>query len=251
MAKQFEVDTGGTLTTGLQAYYKLEDATEYYVGGGTLDMTNNGGVTFVAGKVDDAGQFVRASNQYLSLASSLAYSGGPYSMAGWYRVDGAPGVGDFQTISYAAESTTDTYVWMIYRNNGGTFQVTGYRTKTGVANQGPDTNQELTVGTWYHLAFTYDGAEVRTYLNASLLGGPTAASGSGTGSVSNETFIGASETAGNKANGLIDELGFWSKALSTTEITDLYNGGAGQTMIDVVPSDAASLNLRTLVGVGT
>jgi hypothetical protein len=31
-------------------------------------------------------------------------------------------------------------------------------------------------------------------------------------------------------NGDIDEFGIWSKALSTNEISDLYNGGAGQTM---------------------
>jgi hypothetical protein len=50
--------------------------------------------------------------------------------------------------------------------------------------------------------------------------------GGGTGS------IGVNGTGGNSTYfpGDIDEVGIWSKALSTQEITDLYNGGAGQTM---------------------
>ena len=34
--------------------------------------------------------------------------------------------------------------------------------------------------------------------------------------------------------GLMDEIGLWSKELTSTEITDLYNGGSGQTMIEAV-----------------
>ena len=34
----------------------------------------------------------------------------------------------------------------------------------------------------------------------------------------------------NYFSGLVDECGVWNKALSTTEIGDLYNGGSGQTI---------------------
>ncbi len=40
----------------------------------------------------------------------------------------------------------------------------------------------------------------------------------------------------------MDEVGFWGKALTQTEITDLYNGGSGQTM--VVAATGATRKIR-------
>ena len=53
-AKSFQVDTGGTLTTGLISYYQLEDRLDFY---STNDLTNNGSTAFVAGKVNNAADF--------------------------------------------------------------------------------------------------------------------------------------------------------------------------------------------------
>lgn len=245
MSKIFQKDTGGTLTTNLQAYYKLEDATEFYVGGGTLDMTNSGAATFAAGKVNNAVNLVRASSQYLSVANNLGATNGAYSIAGWFRPASQPGLGEYYSMFGVFEAANDTGLSIAYRNNATIFSVQGVRTRHSVIDQGPDTIQTLDSNTWYHLAITYDATNVRTYLDGALLGGPTAASGNGLGGSANIAYIGNgfAEVSTFYHNGLVDEVGFWSKALSETEISDLYNDGAGQTM-------GYGSNL-TLLGVGT
>lgn len=44
-------------------------------------------------------------------------------------------------------------------------------------------------------------------------------------------------------NGYMDEVGIWSKVLSSTEISDLYNGGNGNTMMEVFPNTRRRLLL--------
>jgi hypothetical protein len=72
------------------------------------------------------------------------------------------------------------------------------------------------------------------YVDGSLAS-PSGSSGSGmTASILSTTPFQLSGRGGaaNLWAGYLDEVGIWSKVLSTNEITDLYNGGAGQTMCD-------------------
>lgn len=226
-AKAFDKDTGGTLTTGLQAWYNLEaDGTDEF---STNNMTGTGGPTFTTGKIGNAVSVVRASTQYESIASSLGYSGSSYSISGWIYVTSTPASGQLYTLADVSETTNNTDLWIGYYNNAGTPSIFAARTRHGTADDGPITAQTLTLNTWYHWAVTYDGANVRSYLNGSLLGGPTAASGTGGVGTATVAYIGTGG-AGNTAHlfdGRLDLVGYWNKALSTTEISDLYNGGAG------------------------
>ena len=68
MAKHFQVDSGGTLLTNLISYYKLDDVNDYYA---SNNLTNNNTVTFVTGKIGNAGDFEVDSTQYLSNTGNL------------------------------------------------------------------------------------------------------------------------------------------------------------------------------------
>lgn len=81
----------------------------------------------------------------------------------------------------------------------------------------------LTTGTWYHIAFVYDGTDMRVYLNGSLDCTPVAY----TSAIYNgnaDFCVGiASDKASHTINGVIDDVAIWSRALSSTEVTALYN----------------------------
>lgn len=78
----------------------------------------------------------------------------------------------------------------------------------------------LTDGTTYHIVLTYDGTTYELFVN-----GVSDGSGTGTGAHSEPRFyIGTySNAAGEDFQGTIDELALFSKQLSQTEITNLYN----------------------------
>ncbi len=48
-------------------------------------------------------------------------------------------------------------------------------------------------------------------------------------------------------NGALDEIGLWTRVLTSTEVTQLYNGGAGLAYPLVVPSGPT--NVKTFDGV--
>ena len=77
---------------------------------------------------------------------------------------------------------------------------------------------------------TYDGTNLRGYLDGSLVAGPAAESGSGgTCGEPNYTSVGAIHSGGYMQfmDGEVDESSVWSRALSASEISQLYNSGYG------------------------
>lgn len=80
---------------------------------------------------------------------------------------------------------------------------------------------DLAVGTWYHVAATWDGSQLKAYLNGSLEASEAAAtikSSSGNLNLSNPGSE-ASPTTG------LDHFQFFNKALSAQEVYTLYTAG--------------------------
>ena len=83
--------------------------------------------------------------------------------------------------------------------------------------------------TWYHLAATYDGSELRVYVNgvsvASLpAGAPQADNGL-------KLTIGRFSDGGSPFNGLLDDVRLYSRALSAGEVLDIFNQAPGQASL--------------------
>jgi hypothetical protein len=94
-------------------------------------------------------------------------------------------------------------------------------------------NTAISINTWYHVVCTINGSasnEQQLWLNGSLIGSG-GASTLGFSSVGGEFVIGARRTSDNlwPFDGLIDEFGIWSRVLTASEITQLYNSGSGLT----------------------
>src|SRR5438876_10841799 len=83
MAQMLLAASNSTLLNGLTVYYALSNTSD--ATGGGLTLTNHNTVTFSAGKVGNAANFVAASSQYLSRADSAAFQmgTGDFSVAAW------------------------------------------------------------------------------------------------------------------------------------------------------------------------
>ena len=216
------------LTTGLVGYWKFDE------GSGTTaaDATGNGNTgtlvnspSWVTGIINDALTFNYASNQKVSTTYRGPLGTSAWSISLW-----------FKTTDTRGASTNTLFTWG--DNNGGGNGVSldvengviwdrSYYGNTNHWGSGYNT------GTWHYLVVTAPGGTYTTtnilcYVDGTLLSGSPAGSVALniTNSLGNNVIIGDQSIFGY-FNGTIDEVGVWSRALTSTEVSELYNSGAG------------------------
>ncbi len=233
MAYAFQVDTGGTLTNQLISYWALEEAagaTRVDLWGAN-NLTDTNTVGQGTGKVGNCADFgATNTNKKLEVASNLGVDGGAISIAAWINVTTEPNESLMRPV-YTRSNNNDVAYYLDYREFGGTYSLLFGRDPLGGGGTEITYNVQLTAGTWYFAVLTYDTTNLRGYLNNVLRAGPTACSGNGTGSNADAFTIGSGPYNDHYWKGMIDEVGAWSRAINTTEIGDLWNGGDGQTMV--------------------
>ncbi len=111
-------------------------------------------------------------------------------------------------LSYTNGATTGSY----YFGAAGAGGATAY----GLGN--------LTVGTWTHLALSFDGTTCRTYVNGVAGTTSTTPRYSTTPNKTAMVRIGASEETSNVFQGVIDEVYFYSGILTVDQIAAVMNG---------------------------
>ena len=116
------------------------------------------------------------------------------------------------------DGSNDYMLWIEGTANGSTTA----RFEVGTSSGSSFATGSIPVGNeneWFHLTGTYDGSNVRIYVNATLDG-----SNSRTGTLndgSNDLIIG--NGIGGSFNGDIDDVRIYNKALTAAEILELYN----------------------------
>ena len=85
----------------------------------------------------------------------------------------------------------------------------------------------IPTGVWTHILAVYNGSDLRIYING-VLENTTASVTGNLNSATTTTYLGR-RTDGYYFGGALDEVGIWSRALSSTEVGELYNSGAGLT----------------------
>jgi hypothetical protein len=233
-------DTGGNFTTSAGVQVTVNNAVpnglvlalgfEEGVGTTTADVSGHGNNGTISGAVwADHGQFGKAlsfngSSSWVTVAdsASLDLTTGmtleawvdPTSVTGWTSVLFKERPGDGNYSLYAAEGA-------------GTPPVSGVDVPGGALVVG---GTPVPLGSWTHLASTYDGSMVRLYVNGILVGTKAA---SGPISTSSDPLrIGGDSLFGEYFTGLIDEVRVYNRALSAAEIqTDMITpvgGGSPQ-----------------------
>lgn len=212
----------------LIAYYKAEDTSDSK---GSRTLTNDNSVTFTTGKYNNASNF-GSSNTNKSLhraGDAYGFSGGAVTISCWVKLLAEIAAGSWAFVDLSSD-TNDNVYQIVYEYNSGTQRIAFNRVKNGVGFDRVRQTQTMGTSNWFHLAITYNTTNIYGYINA-VQYGPTAASGDGTGTTANSFTVGAdneSVTAGGFtpnlfASALIDDIAIFNRALSSTEITEIYN----------------------------
>jgi len=221
---------GSTLTSGLVAYYNFQNtnwadlADNGYTLTGVNDPSN---ITGIQGNGvltrDDFGAYLYSDKNW-------AYDGGPFTISFWLQ---AKQMGNY--FVGVGRVQDPPYIRFGYVNAGNVvFDIADVL--GGVTTLQTD-NPQISVNNWYHLAVSYtDPTTATLYLNVSDAGSLTTTTFDGSG-FSKEFYINGwaaknTPLVPNVVATWQDEFSVYSRALSQTDITYLYNSGNGRTYVN-------------------
>ena len=214
----------------LEAYWKMDEASGARADShGSNNLVDNNTVTQATGKIVSAGQFTTANSEYLNLADNASLSVGDidFTWIGWMYLD-ATGV-NRTMVSKGATGAAASIAYLIYYSTGDDrfkFWVGDNATHSAIVlanNLGAPST-----AAWYFIVAWHD-ATANT-INIQVNNGTVDSTAYTYGSYDDgdEFCMGKFSTqASAYMDGRIDEVGFWKRVLTSTEKTDLYNGGAG------------------------
>jgi len=186
--------------------------------------TPKNGVSFVPGEVNQAFQF-DGTNQYVEIPDSPSLDPtNSLCIETWVYVSGYPNT-DLATI--------------ITKFNPSIGQLNQYQLETHYANGRlnfrpllllssgyalVDGATTIQFNTWYHVAMTYDGASLKLYVNGALDGSVSA---SGFIAPTSEPLrIGGPSSGPWWFKGRVDEVSFYNRVLSASEVFGIYQAGS-------------------------
>jgi hypothetical protein len=227
------------LRVGLVAYWPFEedapsgDVTAIDWTGRGNDLTSNNSVLSTTGKVGLGRELVAANSEFLSRASNtdLQFGDGDWTLSAWvYVPDRADGegyvIGKDQSggrevifsNTVTAATTVNRFTFIVFHTDGSLISgISNARTKANFVDR------------WWHYVIINAAGAVTQYLNgvsegtATRAGGKTFIATNTPFNVGRRSFSGA---AGH-LTGTVDELAKWTRALSASEVSALYNGGTG------------------------
>lgn len=228
------------LTTGIVSYWKLDESSGNAADSAGSNTATNNSVTYGAGKINNGAVF-NASANFTDSATGFPTGTTSRTVNIWWKTNALPGgVNDYAMFYWGVNSSGQMNLCFLGWNE--TANMLGYHGNG--ADYRVDVDGLVTTGVWYMATFVYDGTQAHIYHNGSQIGtggNVTWNTGSGNGE------IGSGQGGGNKWNGMLDEIGIWSRVLSDTEITELYNAGAG---LQYPFGESETVPSLTLLGVG-
>jgi len=214
--------SGGNFpSTGLVSYWNMDTDGSVPDSVGSNDGTITGATYTSSGKIDGAYSF--DGNDYVTVTDSVDFHTTNFSMSFWVKAISIPASGS-------------NHAQLIQKRWSPSYDVDdcfGFQVKDGVLDiytydgsyHSAGTVTIGFVGSWHHIVGTYDGTNVRFYYDGDLK--KTTASGVDIANNSRNLVFGYGPD--NALDGSMDEIGFWNRALTQTEITALYNSGDGLT----------------------
>lgn len=208
------------LTDNLIAYYTL-DSTANDSTANANNGTLIGSPSYATGKINN-GISLNGSSQYVTVSDAASFNVAAMSQFAWVNYNAFGGA--YNTAIIKGDSTN--YEQLIVKSNG---KLAVYiQTSAGPTKNYDGTGSHtLTTGTWYHIGWTYDSTSgLIGYVNGAS--DATVSAGVALTAISGTTLkIGADPSNSRYSNAIIDEVGIWGRALTSTEVSQLYNSGAG------------------------
>ncbi len=224
----------GTYTEPTRSGYRVYK----FTGSGTIEWSSSGSFsnTYSAAFDDTTDKMDDSRN-----TTPWAVGTGAFSVSFWAKIATSTTGGAAMFVFRSSTAYLDGFTF--YMGSSGDYTTTnGFWCSVDSTNTGWYGGGEWSTGTWHHIVFTRSGSTLTTYVDGSSIGTETVGGGSVDGGTGYGINIGQDpSTSGAYLDGNIDEVAFFTQALTASQVTNLYkgeeNGGSGGT--DGTPGDLA------------
>ena len=227
---------GGLVSTNnLVAYWRMDESSD---GSAAVTRNDSWGANHLTdisafaasatGLITNAVDIENSVTEALTLSDNADISvpsGTSFTITGWIHMESTATT--WPLISKGSGSGTSTE-YIIWANS-----TTDFRARVAdTVNQGTVTNTTApSTGSWIFIAFRCDLAADQLKLRINTTDSTVTSYTGDTVDGSSTMNIGRVVYAtSNRADGLIDEMGFWKRVLTDDELTALYNSGSGRTL---------------------
>lgn len=210
------------LWDNIQGKWKLASTTWTDTSGNGNTLTASGSTptatTGFDGGANLAANFAGGSSQYLYITDAAQVGldiTGNITISLWVKP------GNLSILKYYVSKwgASGNFGYTVYQNSANKF---GFNLSSdGTAGQTVTSNTTLATGTWYHIVAVYDGVDMRIYVNGILDCTPVAYT-SGIVNNSQGLYLGCTSVPNTYMTGALDDVAIWSRALSASEVEDLY-----------------------------
>jgi hypothetical protein len=208
------------------SYWKFDESSgDAYDSVSSNTLVNTGTATFASAKINN-GLTLNGTNQHLRTASTVLASGTAVSVSVWLKNGSASQGIDVTVFSCQNDNSGGFFVAKSTSGSGNEYSLVY---SNGTAYQGFGTGTfAISTSNWEHYVFIINGNARYVYRNgvqivSDTLSGNISLTTASRLTLGNYPLI----SADRWWNGRQDEFGIWSRALSSTEVTALYNLGNG------------------------
>lgn len=223
-----------SLNTGSDAYWKSEDLTDSR---NANTLTDSGSTGFTAAKINNGFNF--GGTTVLSRADNaqLSASGGAITISCWVNL-GNDAATRYIVSKWNSGANTREY---LLGYDAGADRFVFFGSNDGVNNVSVTANSfgAVATGTTYLITAGCDGTTLWIEVRSTATQTGTRDTATLTGGIRDDTstlFVGAFDaTPSGPWIGWIDEVGIWTRSLSTSETAELFNSDSGKTCCPFAP----------------
>jgi hypothetical protein len=233
-----------TLNSGLVGYWPFDESSgthAYDLSGNGNTATFTGSPTWATGKFGDALTFGGASSyQYLTVPTSASISPTTaITLSAWVNwtsnatnggiLDKGPLGNAFGDYDLTIQGTTGVVLFALNTNASGTL----------------NSAAGISASAWHHIVATYDEIIMKIYIDGVFSASQAYAAAINTSGTA--LNIGTYYGSSNSFDGKIDDVRIYNRALSASEVLNLYNSGPTNPFINATNQPVASTGSTTLV----
>lgn len=242
-----------SLRTSLNSYWSFDssNANDFY----SINNGTSTNVSYISGKFNNCASF-NGSTAYIALSNGQQLAHTTFTISAWVYITTS---GTWRTIITNWDQNNYSG-WHLRVSNTNTIQFT-YGNNVGGLHQ-TTTTQAITMNAWNHVAVTFVTSPTRTvkiFINGALADRtfPSVNLVYGTWRPGIGVNLNNGTSRVEYFNGRLDDIGYWTRALSDSEITDIYNFdgtspiGTGAVVKGEVYALASEMTNYSLLGSAT